>query len=52
LHEPWKAPAEVLRKAKIVLGETYPRPVVDHAEARARFLAIANAVVAKRAARR
>jgi deoxyribodipyrimidine photo-lyase len=48
VHEPWKAPAEVLRKANVVLDETYPRPIVDHAEARQRFLAIANAVVAKR----
>ncbi|MFC3226711.1 cryptochrome/photolyase family protein [Marinibaculum pumilum] len=34
LHAPWEAPAEVLRSAGIDLGETYPRPVVDHAEAR------------------
>ncbi|MET0592893.1 MAG: deoxyribodipyrimidine photo-lyase [Polyangiaceae bacterium] len=49
LHEPWKAPPDVLKKAKVVLGDTYPRPIVDHAEARQRFLAIASAVVAKRA---
>jgi deoxyribodipyrimidine photo-lyase len=46
LHEPWKAPNGVLAAAKIELGKTYPRPIVDHAEARERFLAVASAVVA------
>ena len=34
LHAPWQAPAEVLEDAGIKLGHDYPRPVVDHAEAR------------------
>ncbi len=34
LHEPWAAPAEVLETAAVELGETYPQPIVDHAEAR------------------
>ena len=38
LHKPWAAPAGVLKAAGLVLGETYPRPVVDHAAARARAL--------------
>ncbi|QFR32092.1 deoxyribodipyrimidine photo-lyase [Ancylobacter sp. TS-1] len=38
IHRPWEAPAEVLRRAGVSLGETYPRPVVDHAAARARAL--------------
>ena len=38
VHAPWEAPAEVLREAGVVLGETYPRPVVDHAAARERAL--------------
>jgi deoxyribodipyrimidine photo-lyase len=42
IHEPWKAPASVLESAKIELGRTYPRPVVDHAFARDRFLALAR----------
>lgn len=42
LHAPWDAPADVLGKAGVILGRTYPRPVVDHAEARARFLAVAK----------
>ena len=38
LHAPWTAPDEVLEKAGIRLGENYPEPIVDHAEARARAL--------------
>ena len=34
LHAPWEAPEEVLARANLQLGQTYPRPVVDHAEAR------------------
>ena len=39
IHRPFEAPEELLRKAGIRLGETYPRPVVDHALARRRALA-------------
>jgi deoxyribodipyrimidine photo-lyase len=39
VHAPWEAPAEVLREAGVALGETYPAPIVDHAEARAAALA-------------
>ena len=39
IHRPWEAPDGVLRKAGLRLGETYPRPIVDHAKARARALA-------------
>lgn len=42
LHAPWEAPAEVLKAAGVTLGETYPRPVVDHKEARALFLDLAQ----------
>ncbi len=38
LHAPWEAPADVLRKAGVTLGETYPRPLVEHKAARARAL--------------
>ena len=38
IHTPWKAPAAVLSKAGVTLGETYPHPIVDHAQARARAL--------------
>lgn len=39
IHRPWEAPAEVLRAACVTLGENYPRPIVDHATARAAALA-------------
>ncbi len=29
LFKPWLAPAEVLQEAKIILGKTYPKPIVD-----------------------
>ncbi len=35
IHKPWDAPADVLAKAGVELGEQYPNPIVDHAEARA-----------------
>ncbi|WP_417518309.1 cryptochrome/photolyase family protein [Minwuia sp.] len=38
LHEPWNAPDDVLEQAGIVLDDTYPRPIVDHATARKRAL--------------
>jgi deoxyribodipyrimidine photo-lyase len=33
LHQPWKADADTLRQHGVILGETYPAPVVDHEEA-------------------
>jgi deoxyribodipyrimidine photo-lyase len=39
IHSPWKAPREALSRAGIVLGKTYPNPIIDHAAARARALA-------------
>ncbi|MEF3366504.1 deoxyribodipyrimidine photo-lyase [Methylocystis sp. 9N] len=39
IHRPWQAPENLLRDAGVRLGETYPRPIVDHATARARALA-------------
>lgn len=42
IHKPWEAPASVLEGAGVVLGETYPRPIVAHAMARQRFLATAK----------
>ena len=42
IHAPWQAPDAVLRAAGVRLGENYPRPIVDHAEARQRFLMLAE----------
>ena len=35
IHAPWKLGALELEAAGVALGKTYPRPVVDHADARA-----------------
>jgi deoxyribodipyrimidine photo-lyase len=40
LHAPWTAPAGVLGSAGVDLGKTYPKPIVDHAWARGRFLVL------------
>lgn len=39
IHAPFEASQAVLDEAGVVLGDTYPRPIVDHAEARAAALA-------------
>jgi deoxyribodipyrimidine photo-lyase len=38
IHAPWEAGPIELEAAGIELGRTYPRPIVDHAEARAKTL--------------
>ena len=38
IHAPWTAPDWVLAKAGVVLGKTYPKPIVDHDFARKRAL--------------
>ncbi|MGE5547854.1 MAG: cryptochrome/photolyase family protein [Solirubrobacterales bacterium] len=43
IHRPWEAPPLALAEAGVVLGKTYPHPVVDHAAARRRALAAYNA---------
>lgn len=39
IHKPWQAPAAVLAEAGVTLGRTYPRPIVDHGDARRLALA-------------
>jgi deoxyribodipyrimidine photo-lyase len=39
LPRPWEAPPEVLRAAQVELGRTYPHPLVDLRESRAKALA-------------
>ena len=38
IHAPWEAPPLELAAAGVHLGDTYPVPIVDHAEARRRYL--------------
>ena len=40
LHRPWEAHDEALAEAGVVLGESYPKPIVDHKEARERALGV------------
>lgn len=39
IQQPWVAPLNELKNANITLGQTYPLPIVDLAESRARALA-------------
>jgi deoxyribodipyrimidine photo-lyase len=38
IHKPWEASLLVLKAAGVRLGETYPKPIVDHDKARQRAL--------------
>ncbi len=38
LNRPWEAPAATLQEAGVMLGKTYPTPIVEHATARTRAL--------------
>ena len=42
IHAPWEAPESALRAAGVRLDETYPRPIVDHRDARETFLGLAK----------
>ncbi len=46
VFKPWEASHEVLQKANVELGKNYPRPVVDHREAREKALAAYQAMKA------
>lgn len=39
IHRPWEAKSDMLDRAGIALGETYPEPIVIHEEGRKRALA-------------
>lgn len=39
IHRPWAAPESILTDAGVSLDKDYPRPIIDHGEARARALA-------------
>lgn len=38
IHSPWLIPKMLLNQAGVVLGDNYPYPIVDHAQARAKTL--------------
>ena len=39
VHRPWDAPSSVLAESGLELGKDYPKPIVDHAQARDRAMA-------------
>lgn len=39
IHRPWAAPQDELSDAGVTLGKNYPKPIVDHDDARRRSLA-------------
>ena len=46
IHAPHEAPDRVLQHAGVAIGETYPQPIVDHREARERYLSTAKRFLA------
>jgi deoxyribodipyrimidine photo-lyase len=44
IHAPWQASPIELNDAGVVLGRTYPAPIVDHSAARARALAALDSI--------
>lgn len=47
LFEPWKAPKAVQEKAKCIIGEDYPLPMVNHKEASNECAKMMNNVIDK-----
>lgn len=45
IHAPWEAGPLDLAAAGVMLGDTYPAPIVDHADARRRALAVYKAAL-------
>ena len=44
IHKPWELSSAELRSSGVVLGKTYPNPIVDHGFARDRALAAFQAL--------
>ena len=44
LHQPWSAGDAVLKKAGVTLGETYPKPIIEHKQGRERALAALQSI--------
>ncbi|HYQ99365.1 MAG TPA: FAD-binding domain-containing protein, partial [Casimicrobiaceae bacterium] len=46
IHAPWLVASAAQRKRNVIVGRDYPAPIVDHANARARALALFKAAAA------
>ncbi len=44
IHRPWDAPSDILTRANVFLGDTYPHPLINHGAARNRALAAYKAL--------
>jgi deoxyribodipyrimidine photo-lyase len=49
IHDPWAAPPAALKAAGITIGRTYPAPLIDLAEGRARALSVLREAVGRAA---
>jgi deoxyribodipyrimidine photo-lyase len=47
IHEPWRMPPEIQMQAQCHIGNSYPAPIIDHALARKRALAVYKAAAGK-----
>jgi len=47
IHAPHDAPEAALKKAGVRIGKHYPAPIIDHVEARERFLETATTIMKK-----
>jgi deoxyribodipyrimidine photo-lyase len=50
IHKPWEAPTPILSAAGVVLGRTYPNPIISHATARERALSALGTIRKERLA--
>lgn len=48
IHAPWRMPREVQRHGGCAVGAEYPIPIVDHAVARQRVLAVSRGILTSR----
>ena len=48
IYEPWTAPKAVQEKCGCIIGKDYPKPIVDHDEARKTNIARMAAAYARR----
>lgn len=48
IYEPWTAPKDIQEKCGCIIGKDYPKPIVDHEDARKRNISRMAAAYAKR----
>jgi deoxyribodipyrimidine photo-lyase len=48
VHQPWLMPVEVQRQSRCVIGQDYPEPIIDHAQARDRAISAFRLALSER----